>query len=67
MKNIEFKIGKIEWFDGEEGYVYCKETKKSYYLHKSSLDSVMPVFQSSTVYRYLPILFTLHTTFYMSQ
>lgn len=60
------QLGIIQWFDGEEGMVFCPETKNSYYVHCSSFKN-FPALANKDDYRKIPVLFTLYTNLYMSQ
>ena len=62
----DYRIGIIEWFDGDEGYIRDAETGTSYYVHISAMDKV-PALASKYMYRKLPVLFTIYTNLYMSQ
>ncbi len=60
------QLGIIQWYDGQEGMIYCPKTKNSYYVHASALEN-FPALANKADYRKMPVLFTLYTNLYMSQ
>lgn len=54
--------GYIQFFDGEEGYVFCPLLNQSFYVHHSALEG-----KESEFVKFRPVYFSLYENLYMKQ
>jgi len=60
------RLGIIQFYDNEEGYIIDVETRNTYYLHSSAMKN-MPFILNNRNYRGMPLMYSLYTNLYMSQ
>lgn len=54
--------GIVQFFDGEEGFIFCTKTNQSYYVHISAVGPYIDIMKKKN-----EVLFSLYTNLYMRQ